>query len=188
MIGCQEQYLSNPTERKVMSEQVHVTGGKQLSVDNPMGIRIVRFPAGRMVTSGPGIFGSDNFNRFEMFLARQPRDLIPREFLRDGSALGQLVWEYVLPPGTDEATLDTEGLAVVDFPGGLYAARVTRHKDADGTRFDPDDVYHAIIEWVTKAGYKANEAGCYGHIVTPDDTMAVLGYQQLELFVPITAE
>jgi len=172
-----------------MSGNTNIGGGaKQFPVDNPMGIRIVRFPAGRMVTSGPGTFGTDNFDRFEKFLKRQPADLFPREFLRDGPATGQLVWEYMLPPGTDEAALDAEGLAVVDFPGGLYAARIARHKDTDGVRFDPDGVYHAIIEWATKAGYKTNGAGCYGHIVAPDDTMAVLGYQQLELFIPIVAE
>ena len=185
VIGCQEQNLANPTERNIMPEQTNsaVGGAKQLPVDNPMGIRIVRFPAGRMVTSGPGTFWTDNFRQFEKFLGRQPADMTPRDLLSKDPATGQFVWGYMLPSGTDEASLDTEGLAVVDFPGGLYAAGIARNNDFP----DMERVTNAMIAWATQAGYKVTGFRCT-HMVAPNDTKALLGYQQLELFIPIAAE
>ena len=157
-------------------------------LDNPMGIRIVRFPPGRMATSGPGGFApmTENFERFSQWMSRQPPDLSPRDFACHSQATGQLAWVYVLPPGADEAALDTGGFAVEDFPGGLYAARVARDNDPD-----TDRVYQAILAWVREAGYQVDEGGGrggMGHMVAPQDTQALLGYQQMDLFIPIRAD
>jgi hypothetical protein len=158
-----------------------VSMDRQAPVDNPHGVRIVRLPPGRMVTSGPGFFGDENFARFERFLKRQPPDLSPRNFCCEDPASGKLAWNYVLPPGVDEPSLGADGLAVADFPGGLYAVRVARDNDPDTER-----VHGLVIEWIKAAGWRVDESRRgMGHMVAPYDTRDRLGYQQMDVFVPI---
>ena len=78
-------------------------------------IRLQYFPAYRMVTSGIGFFGDENFTRFEKLLSLEkcyaPYSM---DFLT-GNENG-MEWLYLYREG-----MDTLGMDVIDFPAGLYA-------------------------------------------------------------------
>ena len=78
-------------------------------------IRLIHFPNCRMVTSGTGFFGDENFTRFEKLLAAEARTTpYPMDFLT-GNEHG-MEWLYLYREG-----MDTFGMEVIDFRGGLYA-------------------------------------------------------------------
>lgn len=78
-------------------------------------IRLLYFPACRMVTSGIGFFGDGIFSKFDKLLSMEKRCIpYPMDFLT-GTEKG-MEWLYMYREG-----MYTAGLDVIDFPGGLYA-------------------------------------------------------------------
>lgn len=156
------------------------------------GVRIVRLPACKMASSGWAGDG-DPFadggvlRRFDKWWSAANaarvgvKDFAPRDFLWFDREKGKLVWYYALPDGM----IDTGGFDVVDYEGGLYAARVSK----DGDEADAMRVYDGIKEWVAESGcFELDEyPGHYDmcNVITPPEAAAVLGYHQLEIYVPI---
>lgn len=144
------------------------------------GIRIIKLPPARMVTSGSGDL--DRFDAWWSQVDKERRDrFFPRDFMWYEEGAKRLVWFYALP---DEMT-DTGGYGVVHFPGGLYAVAVSRDEDdADGER-----VYAGVKEWIRTSGIFAldEQPGRYTmfHVITPPEAFAAMGYRQLDLFVPV---
>lgn len=144
------------------------------------GIRIVKLPPARMATSG----GKDleAFDAWWSQVDRERKDrFFPRDFMWYDEAEKKLVWFYALP----DETADTGGYDVVSFPGGLYAAAVSRDQDdADGER-----VYAGIKEWVGQSKALALDEGpdrpALFHVITPDEVFQAMGYRQLDIFVPV---
>ena len=63
-------------------------------------IRLIHFPNCRMVTSGTGFFGDENFTRFEKLLAAEARTTpYPMDFLT-GNEHG-MEWLYLYREGMD---------------------------------------------------------------------------------------
>ena len=133
-----------------------------------------------MVSSGSQDL--DGFDRWWSAVDRGRKDrFFPRDFMWFDPEAGSLVWYYALPDGVS----DTGGYDVVDFPGGLYAAAVSRDQDdRDGER-----VYAAVKEWVENSGCFAVDEGpgrrTMFHVVTSDAAFRAMGYRQLDLYVPI---
>lgn len=82
--------------------------------------------------------------------------------------------------------IDPCGFEIVDFEGVLYAAAVS----IDGDDEDGEPVYNGIKEWVKNSGcFEFDERP--GHycmmfnIITPPEAKEAMGYEQLEIFVPI---
>ena len=144
------------------------------------GIRVVKLPPARMVTSGGK--NLEEFNNWWSTLDKERNDkFFPRDFMWFDQEEKQLVWFYALV--NDE--IETGEYGTIDFEGGLYAVAISKDQDdADGQR-----VYDGIKEWITNSGVFASDErpGHYTmfHIVTPDEVYKALGYRQLDLFVPI---
>lgn len=144
------------------------------------GIRIVTLPAARMAASGNSDL--DEFNRWWSALDAKRQDrFFPRDFLAFIPETEKLEWFYALPPGET----DNGGYDVVPFPGGIYAAAISRDEDDE----DGERVYAEIKKWVEESGIFAldERPGRHTlfHVVTSDEVFAAMGYRQLDIFVPI---
>ena len=155
-------------------------------MDNPFGVRVIRLPACKMVTSGmdtgapfaPG----GKLSRFDAWFSRidSAGAFMPCDFLwYDEDARG-MEWWFVYAEG-----MDTAGFDIVDFPGGLYAAAISVDgDDADGTR-----VYEGIKSWIEKVGcFSLDERPRHRtmfHVPTPPAAKEAMGFHQLDVFVPI---
>lgn len=156
-------------------------------MENPLGIRIVRLPGCRMVTSGmetgAPFAPESRLMRFnEWFSKLDSADaFLPRDFLWYDEGAPGMEWWYVHSEGMDAAGFD-----MVDFEGGLYAAAVSVDgDDTDGTR-----VYEGIKAWAGARGFALDERPGHRtmfHIVTPPEAKAVMGFNQLDIYVPVKA-
>ena len=107
------------------------------------GVRLYELPACRMASSGLSSIetGMAGFDQWFSAVDRERADrFYPRDFMWYDEANRGMVWYYALPPGRQDAG----PFAVVDFPGGLFAAAVS--VDANDT--DGERVYAGIKEWV----------------------------------------
>lgn len=152
--------------------------------------RIIELPSCKMVSSGCSA-EKDPFapggllNRFGSWWSEVDRErkdrFFPRDFMWYDREKKGLVWYYAV--SGDLA--GTGGFEIVDYEGGLYASAVAR----DGDDLDGQNVYSAIKQWVKDGGcFQLDERpGHYDmfHIITSGSARAVLGYHQLEIFVPI---
>jgi hypothetical protein len=144
------------------------------------GIRIIELPPARMATSGDREL--DEFDTWWSNVDRERTDrFYPRDFMWFDEEKKRLVWFYALPDGVT----DSGGYDVANFPGGLYAAAVSRDQDdTDGER-----VYAGIKEWVKNSGvFDLDEGpGHYAmfHVITPDDVYQAMGFRQLDIYVPV---
>ena len=144
------------------------------------GIRIIGLPEAKMVTSG-----NQNINEFDQWFTEVNKTrkdpFFPRDFMWFDKESDHLVWYYALPEGLE----DTNGYEVVHFPGWLYAAAVCE----DENDVDSERVYKGILEWIQESCcFELDERpGHYTlfHVITPDAAYQVMGYRQLDIFVPI---
>lgn len=137
-------------------------------------IRLQYFPACRMVTSGTGFFGDENFSRFEKLLAAEAGKYpYPQDFLT-GNEHG-MEWLYIYREG-----MDTLGMDVIDFPGGLYA--VVCGIDAQSNAAE----MAAVAEFMEKYGLERDDSRPdLGNIIGNGETQAVLGYEQMDYWTPV---
>lgn len=146
-------------------------------------VRIIELPKVKMARSGPGRL--DEFNRWWSAVVIHPQNnLCPRDFMWFNPQFNDLEWGFVLP----ENMQDTNGYAVFDFPGGLYAVAACKDEESDIGKTSG-----LIHQWVEQSGIfqvdpnldPANLRYDMGHIITPINARETLGYHQMELFVPI---
>ncbi len=152
-------------------------------------VRIIELPACKMVTSGPAngedIFGPDGvLTRFNAWFSEFDKQRADRFYPRDFMwcpATGGFQWGYAV----ERIPADTGGFDVIDFPGGLYAVAIS--VDADGT--DHNRVYNGILEWVEKSGCfmmdETDERRSLGNITSPPFAKEIMGYHQMDLYIPI---
>ncbi|MDQ7991537.1 MAG: GyrI-like domain-containing protein [Propionicimonas sp.] len=151
-------------------------------------VRVVELPACTMASSGTctdldcfapgGLLATFNDWWSAVDASRADR-FFPRDFMWYDDDLRGLVWWYALS-GQPTATGTWQ---LVDFAGGLYATATCRDgDDADGER-----VSAAVRQWVRGiGGLELDEARAeLFHVITPPAAAQALGYQQLELFVPV---
>ncbi len=153
-------------------------------------IRIVELPKCKMVTSGYAIneapFQKDGtllrfMSWWNAYDKTRTDRWFPRDFIMAGREEKALIWFYAIP---DDETPECE-YEVVDFEGGLYAAAVA----IDGNYEDEQQVYGGIKKWVKDSGvFELDERpGHYDlcNVITPKRAAQALGYEQLEIYVPI---
>lgn len=150
------------------------------------GVRLYELPACRMASSGLSSIetGMAGFDQWFSAVDRERADrFYPRDFMWYDEANRGMVWYYALPPGRQDAG----PFAVVDFPGGLFAAAVS--VDANDT--DGERVYAGIKEWVEAQPGLALDEGpehpTMFHIITSPAGAAALGHHQLDIYVPVRA-
>lgn len=137
-------------------------------------IRLIYFPDCKMITSGTGFFGDENFTRFEKLLGKEVRTSpYPMDFLT-GNEHGM---EWLLLYGEG---MDTLGMDVIDFTGGLYA--VVCGIDAQSNA----EEMTAVTEFMEQHGLERDGSRPdLGHIVGNTETQAVLGYEQMDYWTPV---
>lgn len=147
-------------------------------------VRIVELPPVKMARSGSGDL--DGFNRWWSGVADQDRfSLFPRDFMWFNPELDNLEWLYALPAGQEDAG----DYAVFDFPGGLYAVAACVDAEQEITR--TSELLH---DWVAQSDCFAEATAAndsrqprheMGHVITPKNAKEMIGYHQMDLFVPI---
>ena len=159
-------------------------------MDKQNGLRIFEFPKCKMVSSGYCKMDEDPFAEngkmklFENWWAEYDKKRTDRWFMRDfimeGGEGQTIIWFYAVP---DNAVIDCE-YEVIDFEGGLYASDIAVLGNSD----DEQRVYGAIKEWVNNSDvFELDERpGHYdlSHGINPN-LEKVMGYSQLEIYVPI---
>lgn len=143
-------------------------------------VRIIELPPVKMARSGRGDL--DAFDQWWSALDAQRKNrLCPHDFMWFNPKLGNLEWLYVL----EEGVTDTAGYEVFDFPGGLYAVAACKDEDPE-----TEETTQLIRQWVTASERFAlapESSGRYemAHVITPLNGKELLGYHQLDLFIPI---
>jgi len=146
-------------------------------------VRIIELPSVRMARSGSGSL--DAFDKWWSGVGAQDKsNLFPRDFMWFNPQLNSLEWLYALPEGLE----DTAGYEVFDFPGGLYAVATCRDAQPD-----INTTNGLIHEWVAQSetfeeSTEANDPHTrydMGHVITPVNAKEMIGYHQMDLFVPI---
>lgn len=150
-------------------------------------VRIIELPKCKVVSSGCDIVGDfaaggilDRFDKWWSEADKKRRDkFYPRDFLCYDPAKGGLVWYYAV----EDSTIDTGGFEMVDFEGGLYAVATSMDGDED----DSSSVFEEIKDWVSNSQYFEVDDSrcCMGHIITPQTAIKVMGYAQMENYIPI---
>ncbi|MCI8618668.1 MAG: AraC family transcriptional regulator [Oscillospiraceae bacterium] len=119
-------------------------------------IRIYEMPVCKMVSSGTGMFGEENFKRFEAWFSSQKRGLFPRDFLYwagDG-----FVWLYLYEDGM-EVPPEFE---ILNFQGGLYAVAT----DID-PKTDRDSMNTEVDKFLEQSGFERDLSRSeLGNIIT----------------------
>ncbi|MFZ6028326.1 MAG: transcriptional regulator [Chloroflexota bacterium] len=151
--------------------------------DTTLFVRIIELPAVKMARSGQGDLNA--FDRWWSALAAQDKSsLFPKDFLWFNAALGCFEWLYAIPGELE----DTGGYEVFDFPGGLYAVAACQDNDAEVEKTN-----RLIHEWIARSEVFTEETNSggqnprydMGHVITPPQAKEMMGYGQMDLFVPI---
>jgi len=142
-------------------------------------VRIIEILNCKVVSSGIGMFGDENFEKFDKFISSLPRTMNSRDFLFQEN--GGLHWVYMYEDWMNVP----EGLSVIDFTyGGLYA--VTTDIDQQTNIAAMDKELQAFLQ---ENGFEQDKnRPRMGHVITPPAAKEVLGYNQMDYFMPIKAQ
>lgn len=148
-----------------------------------MFVRIIELPSVRMARSGAGdLDASDRW--WSAVAAQDKSSLFPKDFMWYNPQLDSFEWLYAISEGLE----DTGGYEVFDFPGGLYAVAACKDDGPDIERTNG-----LIHQWIARSEIldeapQVNDASArydMGHVVTPRNAKEMMGYHQMDLFVPI---
>lgn len=143
-----------------------------------LNVRIIELPSVPMARSGKSDLEAFAHWALETKHEEIP-GLFPRDFMWFNAVLDCFEWLWALPPGMT----DTNGYEVFQFPGGLYAVAVCK----DGPEIL--ETNRLIHEWVRESEYFAEDFGGerydMGHMVTPRNAKELMGFEQMDLFIPI---
>jgi len=150
-------------------------------------VKIIEIPNFRAVTSGylseEEIFSPGGFDEWLGKNNRIVRDLLyaSPDFMSWSYEEGTTVWDWAVHDWVTEE--DVAPYKLKDFEGGLYATATC----VDGDPFG--NVYSGIKEWLASSGFELDERPGHRmlcHMPTPtEDIKKGLGYQLLDIFVPI---
>ena len=141
-------------------------------------VRIYEMPACKMVSSGIGMFGEENFNIFDEWLSSQKCSLFPKDFLYWAGE--GFVWLYMYEDGMNVP----KEFEIIDFKGGLYAVAT----DID-QKTDMDLVNAEIDKFLSKNGFVRDTSRSeLGNIITSSLAKEIMGYEQMDYYFPIKAK
>ena len=141
-------------------------------------IRIYEMPACRMVSSGTGMFGEENFNIFEEWFSSQKRSLFPKDFLYwEGEGF---VWLYMF----EEGMAVPPELEIIDFPGGLYAVATDIDQKTDKELMNTE-----MDKFLSENGFERDISRSeLGNVITSPLAQEIMGYEQMDYYTPIKAK
>lgn len=145
-------------------------------------IRIYEMPDCKMVSSGIGMFGEEQFEQFGEWLSSQPRGIFPKDFLfydKNGEKEG-FHWVYIYENGMNVP----DGFEVIDFKGGLYAVAT----DID-QRTDENAMREEVDKFLCEIGFERDMTRPeLGNIITSPFARKIMGYDQMDYYTPIKAK
>lgn len=145
-------------------------------------IRIYEMPDCKMVSSGIGMFGEEQFERFDEWLSLQPRGIFPKDFLfydKNEEKEG-FHWVYIYESGMNVP----DGFEIIDFKGGLYAVAtdIDQKTDEEAMRVEVD-------KFLCENGFERDLTRPeLGNIITSPLAHEILGYDQMDYYTPIKAK
>jgi len=160
----------------------------------PPQFHVIKIPSFRAVTSGPSSFDSlFSENGFSAWINSHLHLIDPfifdaHDFMWSDSKA--VYWIYKVKDGVTEA--DTAPYQIIDFDGGIYATTVSIDNFMEYDMMGK--IYEDIMKWMEGTGFELREHPVHGsHMTTnmiyphdhADEIMQGLGYEQLELYVPI---
>ena len=130
-----------------------------------------------MVSSQSGMFGDGKLERFSNWFSTFPRSTFPKDYLWFDKKCGGFIWYYMY----SQDIVEPEELPIITFQGGLYADTT----DIDGK--DNSEVISKIKEFIgnTKRFEEDPSREYLGNIITPPSANKILGYNQMDYYVPI---
>ena len=141
-------------------------------------VRIYEMPACKMVSSGTGMFGEGNFNLFDEWLSSQKRGLFPKDFLFWAGE--GFVWLYMYEDGMKVPN----EFEIIDFKGGLYAVATDIDQKTDKGLMDTE-----IDQFLSENGFKRDTSRSeLGNIITSPLAKKIMGYEQMDYYIPIKAK
>lgn len=141
-------------------------------------IRIYEMPPCKMASSGKGMFGEEKFDQFQEWISSQKRSMFPRDFLY--GAEDGFCWLYMLEDGL---SVPSE-FETMDFPGGLYAVAT----DMD-QKTDRDLLNAEVDKFLAENGLMRDASRTeLGNIITSPAIQKILGYEQMDYYIPVTAK
>ena len=142
------------------------------------GVRIYEMPSCKMVSSGTGMFGEGNFNLFDEWLSSQKRGLFPKDFLFWAGE--GFVWLYMYEDGMNVPN----EFEIIDFKGSLYAVATDIDQKTDKGLMDTE-----IDQFLSENGFKRDTSRSeLGNIITPPLAKKIMGYEQMDYYIPIKAK
>ena len=141
-------------------------------------VRIYEMPDCKMVSSGTGMFGEGNFNLFDEWLSSQKRGLFPKDFLYWAGE--GFVWLYQYEDGLNVP----EEFEIIDFQGGLYAVAT----DID-QKTDREFMNAEIDKFLNENGFERDTSRPeLGNIITSPLAKTIMGYEQMDYYIPVKAK
>lgn len=141
-------------------------------------IRIYEMPACKMVSSGTGMFGEKNFTVFEEWFSSQKRSLFPKDFLYWAGE--GFVWLYMYEDGMPAPP----ELEIIDFEGGLYAVATDIDQKTDKELMNAE-----VDKFLGENGFERDASRPeLGNIITSPLAKEIMGYEQMDYYIPIKAK
>lgn len=138
-------------------------------------VRIYEMPACKMVSSGIGMFGEENFNIFEKWLSSQKRSLFPKDFLYWAGE--GFVWLYMYEDGMNVP----KEFKIIDFKGGLYAVATDIDQKTDKKLLNTE-----MNKFLSENGLEHDTSRTeLGNIITSPLAQEIMGYEQMDYYFPI---
>lgn len=141
-------------------------------------VRIYEMPACKMVSSGIGMFGEENFNIFDEWMSSQKRSLFPKDFLYWAGE--GFVWLYMYEDGMKVP----KEFKIIDFKGGLYAVATDIDQKTDAKLLNTE-----MDKFLSKNGFEHDSSRTeLGNIITSPLAKKIMGYEQMDYYFPIKAK
>lgn len=138
-------------------------------------VRIIEIPKCKMVSSGTGMFGQGNLEKFSEWFTKLPAAIYPKDFIFwDGEGL---CWLYLYDEGLDVP----EEFKIIDFEGGLYSVATDIDQQTNVEAMDKK-----VDEFLEKNGFVRDDSRFkLGNIITSPTANRTLGYNQMDYYSPI---
>ena len=141
-------------------------------------VRSYEMPACKMVSFGTGMFGEGKLNLFDEWLSSQKRGLFPKDFLFWAGE--GFVWLYMYEDGMNVPN----EFEIVDFQGGLYAVATDIDQKTDKGLMDAE-----IDRFLSENRFERDTSRSeLGNIITSPLAKEIMGYEQMDYYIPIKAK
>ncbi len=138
-------------------------------------VRIYEMPDCKMVSSGIGMFGDENFDRFHKFFTSQKPSMFPKDFVFwDKTGFH---WLYMYEDGMNVP----KEFGIIDFKGGLYAVAT----DID-QKTDMELMKNEVDAFLSQNGFERDDSRLMlGNIISSPLVHKIMGYEQMDYYTPI---